>query len=279
MLKSSSQPALFIVGGRNYNTSVPDTWLFEIDIKQWTAVVTTVLEGQSNPGIYCNGSIQSFSPAQHVFATGATLQGLKKFVMLGGATLARPIHPNSALSRTELDCFDNAMWVLDADTAKWTYMELTRQLYPRIEAAVAVTGDANLLVFGGGINGFYANDMASITLGCNRGSASPNFSRVACEFCPLGTYASSPGMASCSGSCVNKVTTSSVGSWSLDNCTVVSGRGRGVEERPYPLMNLLSTFPLFYISVMEATTSAIIMELVMSIMTILMDAAAALVGL
>lgn len=100
--------------------------------------------------------------------------------------------------------------------------QVTRNIYPRIEHAVVRAGGTDIMVFGGGSNDSYLADMGFITLGCNRGSASEDFSSIGCTLCPLGSYAAEPGMSTCSGKCVDKVTTGSTGSWSEDNCTLVS---------------------------------------------------------
>lgn len=104
-----------------------DTWKLDLSVGVWTQLTTTFFQNASAPAIVCNGTLLPSVPYARVFAGSTSMPGYRKFVMVGGAAAAQPVHNPQAISRSELDCFDSSLWVLDVDTASWTFMEVSVQ--------------------------------------------------------------------------------------------------------------------------------------------------------
>eukprot|EP00048_Salpingoeca_helianthica_P008852 m.127314 g.127314 ORF g.127314 m.127314 type:complete len:1181 (-) comp14703_c0_seq1:152-3694(-) len=115
----------------------------------------------------------------------------------------------------------NDTWVYLFDLNEWVNVPTTGFIPQLYGAAMAVARDT-LYVFGGMSDAASEafNGMYTMQLGCNAGFFSPNILTTHCQPCPLGTYASSPGMTSCSIQCPSQLSTPAVGATSVQNCTV-----------------------------------------------------------
>eukprot|EP00730_Choanoeca_flexa_P019594 TRINITY_DN9580_c0_g2_i2.p1 TRINITY_DN9580_c0_g2~~TRINITY_DN9580_c0_g2_i2.p1 ORF type:complete len:879 (+),score=231.80 TRINITY_DN9580_c0_g2_i2:229-2637(+) len=238
----TSKPTLFVTGGRNALGLCNDMWEIDLSTMAVKAVPVTATSHSMPQSITsssnvdpvltdCDDDKELFNPNQRVFAAFTTLPYSSKLVVTGGAMRASQVLQEDSLTRAELACFTDAVWVFDVHTRNWTRVRAPDWLIPRIEHdIVSLNGTSLLLVAGGGRDSYLA-DTTFMNLGCNPGTAALDYLQEACVPCPLGTYADQPGMQACTRTCGDKVTTRSEGSDSPEDCNVCTpdachGHGR-----------------------------------------------------
>eukprot|EP00048_Salpingoeca_helianthica_P024355 m.31750 g.31750 ORF g.31750 m.31750 type:complete len:1220 (+) comp9341_c0_seq1:289-3948(+) len=110
-------------------------------------------------------------------------------------------------------------WIFNATTDEWLRIEIGSSLAQHGAKMIFLPRSSHLVVIGGSLNS--ANTVSVVLIGCNPGQYSPDYATMPCTMCPVGTYSALPGATTgCESQCPSSLSTPTVGSVSILNCTV-----------------------------------------------------------
>ena len=192
-----------LIPGQTSGVIFSDVWMFSMVDMQWTELSPVV------PGV-------------QVSAPGVALLSPTSFVVFGGSTSATFQSFSGKIFQYVLDTNNNEN-PLRRYRIALTYVD-SNGVSSEPSFAFAGTGGRvfekqTLITFGGQQYIDYSLYTTTITLGCNMGDFSPDFTTQFCDACRPGTFTETAGSTECQGVCPSGATTPGRGSISIANCS------------------------------------------------------------